>query len=283
MDSYQLQKAADYVRQQWPAAHPRVGLMLGSGWDAAGDFLHCRATLTYVDIPGLGSSTVAGHSGLLHWCDAYGVETFLFQGRRHFYEGAGWTPVATPVYMLKQFGAEALVLTNASGGIRAGLQAGDLMVLNDHINLMDGNPLIGSHDSLWGPRFPDLSHVYCPSLGKRLKRIFQTLEIPHREGVYAALTGPTYETPAEVRMLRSLGADAVGMSTVPEAILAHAAGLRVGALSCIANPAAGLQPKQITHDDVIQTSREILPRLCGVLDLLWKELADELSPTNPTA
>ena len=283
MDNHQLQKAADFVRQHWPAAHPRAGLVLGSGWDAAGDFLHCRATLTYADIPGLGSSTVTGHSGLLHWCDAHGVETFMFQGRRHCYEGAGWTPVATPVYLLKQFGAEALVLTNAAGGIRADLRGGDLMVLTDHINLMDGNPLIGPHDLFWGPRFPDLSHVYCPSLGKRLKRIFQTLEIPYRAGVYAALTGPTYETPAEVRMLRALGADAVGMSTVPEAILAHAAGLRVAALSCIANPAAGLQAKKITHDDVIQTSREILPRLRGVLDSLWKELADELGPTNPTA
>ncbi|TAN37432.1 MAG: purine-nucleoside phosphorylase [Verrucomicrobia bacterium] len=283
MDKHQLQKAADFVRQHWPAARPRVGLVLGSGWDAAGDFLHCRATLTYADIPGLGSSTVTGHSGLLHWCDAFGVETFMFQGRRHYYEGAGWTPLATPVYLLKQFSAQALVLTNAAGGIRADLQGGDLMVLNDHLNLMDGHPLIGPHDFFWGPRFPDLSRVYCPSLGKRLKRIFQTLEIPFREGVYAAMTGPTYETPAEVRMLRTLGADAVGMSTVPEAILAHAAGLRVAALSCIANPAAGLQAKEITHEDVIQTSREILPRLRGVLEQLWKELPDELGTTNPTA
>ena len=283
MDNHQLQKAADFIRERWPNARPQAGLVLGSGWNAAGDFLHCRTTLAYADIPGLGSSTVVGHSGRLHWCEANGVETFMFQGRRHYYEGAGWTPVAMPIYLLKQFGAQALVLTNAAGGIRADLQAGDLMVLTDHINLMGDNPLIGAHDPFWGPRFPDLSHVYCPSLGKRLKRIFQTLEIPLREGVYAALTGPTYETPAEVRMLRSLGTDAVGMSTVPEAILAHAAGLQVAALSCIANPAAGLHAQKIVHEDVIQTSRKILPRLRGVLEELWKELPDELGPTNPTA
>lgn len=283
MDFRQLAPAADFVRQQWPAARPRAGLMLGSGWDAAADFFHIRASLPYSAIPGLGASTVAGHSGQLHWCEAFGVETFLFQGRRHFYEGAGWAPVALPVYLLQQCGAQLLVLTNAAGGIRADLRAGDLLVLSDHLNLMGGNPLIGPHEPCWGPRFPDLSHVYDRSLGKRLERIFQTLAIPFYSGVYAALTGPTYETPAEVRMLRALGADAVGMSTVPEALLAHAAGLRVAALSCIANAAAGLQAQSLTHEDVIETSRAMMPRLRGVLENLWKELSDELVSTKPVA
>jgi len=283
MDTQQLAQAAEFVRQHWPAARPRAGLMLGSGWDAAADFFHRRASLPYADIPGLGASTVAGHSGQLHWCEASGVETFLFQGRRHFYEGAGWTPVAVPVFLLQQLGAQFLVLTNAAGGIRAGLHAGDLMVLSDHLNLMGSNPLIGPHAPVWGPRFPDLSQIYAPSLGKRLERIFQALDIPFHSGVYAALTGPTYETPAEVRMLRTLGADAVGMSTAPEALLAHAAGLRVAALSCIANAAAGLQAQPLTHADVIKTSQAALPRLRAVLEELWKELPDELVSTQPVA
>jgi purine-nucleoside phosphorylase len=283
MDTQQLARAAEFVRQHWPAARPRAGLMLGSGWDAAADFFHRRASLPYSDIPGLGASTVAGHSGQLHWCEASGVETFLFQGRRHFYEGVGWTPVAVPVFLLQQLGAQLLLLTNAAGGIRADLHAGDLMVLSDHLNLMGGNPLIGPHEPVWGPRFPDLSQVYARSLGKRLERIFQALDIPFRSGVYAALTGPTYETPAEVRMLRALGADAVGMSTVPEALLAHAAGLRVAALSCIANAAAGLQAQPLTHADVIKTSQAALPRLRAVLEELWKELPDELVSTQPVA
>ena len=283
MDQHQLKQAAEFVAQQWPAARPRAGLMLGSGWDAAADFLRIRASLPYSDIPGLGASTVEGHSGQLHWCAAFGVETFLFQGRRHFYEGAGWTPVAVPVYLLKHFGAQLLFLTNAAGGIRADLRAGDLMVLNDHLNLIGSNPLIGPHDPCWGPRFPDLSRLYVPSLGHRLARIFQALEIPFRSGVYAALPGPTYETPAEVRMLRALGADAVGMSTVPEALLAHAAGLKVGALSCIANAAAGLLAQALTHQDVIETSQAALPRLRAVLENLWKELPDELVSTQPVA
>ena len=283
MNADVLKQAADFVRQRWPEAKPRAGLVLGSGWDAAGDFLHCRATLSYADIPGLGSATVAGHSGRLHWCKAHGCETFLFQGRRHYYEGMGWTPVALPVYLLKHFGAQVLVLTNAAGGIHTDLRAGDLLVLRDHLNLMPGNPLIGPHNPLWGPRFPDLSAVYCPSLARQLERIFSSMGIPYRSGVYAAVTGPAFETPAEVRAYRNMGADAVGMSTVPEAILAHAAGLRVAAISCIANPAAGLHPQKITHEDVLKTSYESMPRLRGVLESLWKELPHELGPKNPAA
>jgi purine-nucleoside phosphorylase len=283
MDKHQLARAAEYVKQHWPMAKPRAGLILGSGWDAAADFFKKRATLSYGVIPGLGASTVAGHSGQLHWCEAFGVETFLFQGRRHFYEGADWTAVATPVYLMKHFGVQALMLTNAAGGLHENLDAGDLMVIADHINLMGNNPFIGPHDPAWGPRFPDLSQVYCPRLGKKLEQIFQALEIPFRSGVYAAVTGPTFETPAEVRLLRALGADAVGMSTVPEAVLAHSAGLRLAALSCIANRAAGLHPRELTHEEVIKNTQAALPRLRSVLENFWKELRNELATTHPTA
>lgn len=283
MDKQKLGKAVEFVNRQWPTARPRAGLVLGSGWDAAADFFKHRAILSYADIPGLGASTVAGHNGRLVWCEAFGVETFLFQGRRHFYEGADWTPVAIPVHLLKHFGAQLLVLTNAAGGLHESLDAGDLMVLSDHLNLMADNPLIGPHDPAWGQRFPDLSQVYCPRLGKRLERIFKALEIPFCSGIYAAVTGPSFETPAEVRMLRILGADAVGMSTVPEAILGHSAGLRLAAISCIANRAAGLHPQQLTHEDVLKTLQAALPNLRKVLANFWKELQDELNPTDPTA
>ncbi|MCX6998387.1 MAG: purine-nucleoside phosphorylase [Kiritimatiellaeota bacterium] len=242
-----------------------------------------RDTLAYGDVPGLGGAAVHGHAGQVLWAECGGVETLVFQGRRHYYEGDGWTPVALPVFLLRQLGAELLVLTNAAGGLHADLDASDLMIITDHLNLMGDHPLIGPHDPAWGPRFPDMSQVYCPKLGQRLGRIFEALHLPVRRGVYAAVTGPTYETPAEVRLLRSLGADAVGMSTVPEALLARAAGLRVAGLSCIANRAAGLQPQALTHADVLQAARAMLPKLRAVLEHFWKELPHELGPTHPAA
>ena len=283
LDNDSLQQAVAHVRLRWPLARPRAGLILGSGWGAAVAPFRVRETMPYGDVPGLGSAAVPGHAGHLLWAECGGVETLVFQGRRHFYEGDGWTPVALPVFLLRQLGAELLVLTNAAGGLHLDLDAGDLMIISDHLNLMGDHPLIGPHNPVWGPRFPDLSQVYCPQLVQRLERILQTLHLPVHRGVYAALTGPTYETPAEVRMLRGLGADAVGMSTVPEAILARAAGLRVAGLSCIANRAAGLQPRPLTHEDVMETTRALLPKLRAVLEQFWKELPHELSPTHPAA
>ena len=283
MDQALLRQAVEQVRQRWPQVRPRAGLILGSGWDGALEAFQVRDTLAYAELPGLGAAAVDGHAGRLCWAACGGVETLVFQGRRHFYEGADWTPVALPVFLLRQLGAELLVLTNAAGGLHPDLDAGDLMIITDHLNLMGDHPLIGPHDPAWGPRFPDLSQVYCLRLGQRLERIFQTLHLPVRCGVYAAVTGPTYETPAEVRMLRGLGADAVGMSTVPEALLARAAGLRVAGISCIANRAAGLQPRPLTHEDVMETTRALLPKLRAVLEQFWKELPHELGPTHPVA
>ena len=283
LDNPVLQQAVAQVRQRWPLAQPRAGLILGSGWGEAVQPFRVRDTLAFGDVPGLGGTAVHGHAGQLLWAECGGVETLVFQGRRHFYEGNGWTPVALPVFLLRQLGAEVLMLTNAAGGLHADLDAGDLMIITDHLNLMGDHPLIGPHEPAWGPRFPDMSQVYCPKLGQRLGLIFEALHLPVRRGVYAAVTGPTYETPAEVRLLRSLGADAGGMSTVPEAVLARAAGLRVAGISCIANRAAGLHSRELTHDDVMQTARAMLPKLRAVLEHFWKELDHELVSTHPAA
>ena len=283
LDYTVLQQAVARVRQRWPDARPRAGLILGSGWGEAVQPFRIRDALPYDAVPGLGAAAVTGHAGQLLLADGGGVETLIFQGRRHFYEGVGWTPVALPVYLLRQLGAEALVLTNAAGGLHRELDAGDLMIITDHLNLMGDSPLIGPHNPVWGPRFPDLSAVYCSRLAARLETGFRALSLPVRRGVYAALTGPVYETPAEVRMLRGLGADAVGMSTVPEALLARAAGLRVAGLSCIANRAAGLQPRALAHADVLAATQALLPKLRALLELFWKELPHELGPTHPAA
>ena len=272
------------------------GLILGSGWRAAATAFKIQGRLNYRAIPGLGCPTVAGHDGALLWGTCSGLETFVFLGRRHWYEGAGWEPVAFPIYLLKAFGASLVVLTNAAGGIRDDLVPGALMVIDDHINAMGVHPLVGPHDACWGARFPDQTQVYDADLRRRMDRAAKHLGQPLAHGVYLAASGPTYETPAEIRAFRAWGADAVGMSTVPEALLAHAAGLRVGALSFIANRAAGLPAGvssvvrrcrtkaegqaqagfgdlPLAHAEITATAESAAPVMSRLLQELWKELA----------
>jgi len=248
MNMAMLSQGAQAVRTAFPAAKPVAGLILGSGWRAAATSFEMHGRLDYCAIPGLGRPTVAGHDGSLLWGTCSGLETFVFLGRRHWYEGAGWESVALPIYLLKAFGASLVVLTNAAGGIPADLTPGTLMVIDDHINAMGVHPLVAPHDPGWGARFPDLTQVYDADLRRRMARAAERLGQPLAHGVYLATSGPTYETPAEIRAFRLWGADAVGMSTVPEASLAHAAGLRVGALSFIANRAAGLGDRPLGDD-----------------------------------
>lgn len=204
----------------------------------------------------MGKTTVSGHAGILLWAELAGLETLIFQGRRHWYEGIGWEPVAFPVYLLKKLGARAVILTNSAGGIRFDLRGGTLMAIEDHINGMGVNPLPGRHDDFWGKRFVDQTGVYDPGLLSLLKAAAHKKKIPLKQGVYIAVSGPTYETPAEIRAFRRLGADAVGMSTVPEAILANAAGLRVLGISLISNPAADVGNKPISHEEVCKTGKK---------------------------
>lgn len=274
MNLAMLSKGAQAVRTAFPAAKPVGGLILGSGWRAAATAFEVQGRLDYCAIPGLGRPTVAGHDGALLWGTCSGLETFVFLGRRHWYEGAGWESVAFPIYLLKAFGASLVVLTNAAGGIRADLAPGTLMVIDDHINAMGAHPLVGPHDESWGARFPDQTQVYDADLRRRMDRAAERLGQSLAHGVYLAASGPTYETPAEIRAFRAWGADAVGMSTVPEALLAHAAGLRVGALSFIANRAAGLGNSPLAHAEITAAANSAAPVMSRLLQGLWKELAE---------
>jgi purine-nucleoside phosphorylase len=268
-----LNKAAETVARQWPDARPRCGLICGSGWSEVVGAFESKGVIEYGQIPGLGVPGVVGHAGRLVRAAGPGPETLIFQGRRHWYEGEGWTPIALPVFILKKLGASILVVTNAAGGIRKDLKPGDLMVLDDHINFLGANPLIGPHQPVWGPRFPDQSQVYDAKLRALADRAGRAAGVKPAHGVYLAGSGPTYETPAEIRAYRALGADAVGMSTVPEALLAHAAGIRVLGISCITNFAAGISPTNLSHEEVTATTQATMPRMKSFITALWKELA----------
>jgi len=251
-----LENSCGIARRRFKGCRPLCGLILGSGWEEALAEFEVKESIPYSALPAMGLTTVAGHRGLLHRAEMAGVEALVFQGRRHWYEGAGWDPVALPLYILKRLGAGAVILTNSAGGIRPGLERGVFMVISDHVNAMGANPLQGKHDDFWGKRFPDQTNVYDPELRSALVRGARRIKIRVAEGVYLAVPGPVYETPAEVRACRALGADAVGMSTVPEAVLACAAGMRVLGISLISNRAAGLGAAKLDHDEVRQAGRE---------------------------
>jgi purine-nucleoside phosphorylase len=277
MNNAQFQAAIDALQALVPDARPRWALVLGSGWGVVADAFPARREIAYADIPGLGNTQVQGHAGRLLIAPLGGADLLIFQGRRHWYEGVGWQPLALPTVLSAALGVTTMVLTNAAGGIRADLRPGDLMVIDDHINAMGANPLIGPHDPRWGARFPDMSAVYAPALRAAFDAAAQTAASPVKHGVYLATSGPTYETPAEIRAFRTLGADAVGMSTVPEAILAHAAGMRVAGLSCITNLAAGVSQTPLSHAEVIAESQRAQSRMRALLVEFFKILAKDLA------
>ncbi|MBN1270090.1 MAG: purine-nucleoside phosphorylase [Kiritimatiellae bacterium] len=275
-----MEKAAAMVRHEWPDARPACGLILGSGWGDVARAFAVSDSISYEVIPGLGRTGVAGHAGQLLRADHAGLQTLIFQGRRHWYEGEGATPLALPIYVLKQMGAATVVLTNAAGGIREDFAPGDLMCLDDHINMLGINPLGGPPNPFWGPRFADQTTVYDPALREALDRAAAKAGVDLKHGVYIAVSGPTYETPAEIRAWRALGADAVGMSTVPEAMLANAAGLKVLGLSCITNLAAGISSAPLTHAEVTAATRQVMPRMTNLLSKLWEEMANAQAHTQ---
>jgi purine-nucleoside phosphorylase len=262
-----LENAAETLKKQWPNSRPACGLILGSGWgDAIADFEGDE--LSYEKIPGFGKTGVTGHAGKLRRTEVAGIELYIFQGRRHWYEGEGWTPVILPVYILHAMGAQTVLLTNAAGGIRSDLAPGTLMTISDHINMLGSNPLIGPYNPRLGTRFPDQSEVYSKKLQESLIRAGADAR-----GVYVATSGPTFETPSEINQFRAMGADAVGMSTVPEAILANALGMKVAGLSCICNWAAGISPAKLTHEEVNQTAAIAMPRMKNTINTFIKEIA----------
>lgn len=272
MDISTLNEAWAAVHRKWLLAKPGCGIVLGSGWGDIASLFNVKDAVAYADLPGLGAASVQGHAGRLLWCELNGIETFVFQGRRHFYEGAGWTPVAMPIFFLRKAGASTIVLTNAAGGIAEDLAPGSFLAISDHINMMGSHPLVGPYAHEWGERFPDQTRVY----DAKMRRVFLDAAFRRgcaaREGVYLAVSGPVYETPAEVQAFKRLGADAVGMSTVPEASLANAAGLRVLGISCITNHAAGLAAGPLSHNEVRRVMDDAAGRIAPVLAEIWPEI-----------
>jgi purine-nucleoside phosphorylase len=255
------------------ASKPTCGMILGSGWSQALSDENVVARISYAAIPGLGSSAVAGHAGELRLIRCHDITLVAFCGRRHWYEGDGWTPVVLPVELMRRLGVHDVLLTNAAGGINPKLSPGDFLLVNDHINTAGINPLQGPVQAGWGPRFPDQSQVYNRDLRRMLLAAAKDAGIALTEGVYAFTAGPTYETPAEIRAYAAMGADAVGMSTVPDAMVANAAGLRVAALSCISNMAAGISGPHLSHEDVLAATQRATPVMHQLLDGFLARLA----------
>ena len=264
------QRAAEQIRSN-AKARPLAAIVLGSGLGAFADELTESTSLAYKEIAGFAQATVEGHAGRLVIGKAGEVPIAAMQGRFHFYEGYSLEDVTFPIRVLKSLGVRTLILTNAAGSLNTEFTPGSLMVISDHINLMGVNPLIGRNDERFGPRFPDLTSTYDPDLQNIVIEEAKGLNIDMRRGVYAALTGPSYETPAEIHMVRTLGADAVGMSTVPEAIVARHMDMRVIGISCITNLAAGVSDRPVDHSQVIATGErvreqftELLRRVIGI-------------------
>lgn len=251
-----IETSADYIKGKISKS-PEIALILGSGLGVLAEEIEEKVIIEYKDIPGFPISTVQGHKGQLVFGKLSGKNVVAMQGRFHFYEGYKIQDVVFPVRVMKAIGVEKLIVTNAAGGVNTNFIPGDLMIINDHINFGGVNPLIGPNFDELGARFPDMSRPYNREFISIAKKVAEELEISIQEGVYSFVTGPTYETPAEVKMLRILGADATGMSTVPEVIVANHAKMRVLGISCITNMASGILDQPLTHEEVIETTEKV--------------------------
>ncbi len=251
---------------------PTIGLILGSGLGVLADEIEQPIRLPYTQIPEFPVSTVEGHAGQFVFGKLEGREVVAMQGRFHYYEGYSMEEVTFPVRVMKELGVKTLIVTNAAGGVNESFAPGDLMIIKDHINQMGQNPLIGPNDDELGVRFPDLSSAYSARLRQIAKEEAQQLQLQLKEGVYIGNTGPSYETPAEIRMARKLGGDAVGMSTVPEVIVSRHAGLDVLGISCISNMAAGILPEPLSHEEVIETTERVKIDFMSLVKAIIKRL-----------
>ncbi len=256
--------AKTFIQKQKPNFTPKLGLILGSGLSEIATSLEDATVIPYGDIPGFIQTTISGHAGVLTLGYLNGVPAVCLQGRIHYYEGFNNETVKTYIRTLKLLGAEILFLTNAAGSLHQDVPAGNLMMITDHINFQGHNPLIGPNDEAFGPRFFGMEEAYDLELRELLTTVAKNLELHLAQGIYAALLGPMFETPAEIRALRLLGVDAVGMSTVPEVIVARHCGLRVVAVSAITNLAAGMNKEALTHEDTLlhgQKAAKIMQKL----------------------
>ena len=281
-------EAADFIRGRY-AAKPKIAIVLGSGLGAFADELASAVSIPYTDIPHFATATVEGHAGQLVLGDVDGVQVVVQKGRFHFYEGYSMDAVTFPMRVFGLMDVDTVILTNAAGSLSTEMVPGSLMLISDHLNCIGENPLRGANDSRFGPRFPDMTNVYDHQLQELVvttasdisrERVANGIDkVPvdflHR-GVYCGLAGPTYETPAEIRMYRLLGADALGMSTVPEAIIARHQGMRVAGISCITNFAAGMTDEVINHDHVMETGE----RVADIFKELLRRVVKQLNRAN---
>jgi purine-nucleoside phosphorylase len=255
---------------EWLTRHggapPDIAVVLGSGLGDFAEALDDRNTFAYGDIPHWPASAVVGHAGKLVIGTLTGRRVAALAGRVHFYEGHDLRTVTFAMRAVGRLGVKSVILTNAAGGINLTFKPGTLMLIDDHINLMGSNPLVGPNDERFGPRFPDMTHVYSKRLRELAGEAARDRGLALAHGVYVALHGPSYETPAEIRYLRTIGADAVGMSTVPEAIVARQMGIEVLGISCITNPAAGVLPKPLVHDEVMEVARRVRTEFASLLE-----------------
>ncbi|WP_138186577.1 purine-nucleoside phosphorylase [Paenibacillus alvei] len=266
-----IQEAAAYIRSKISET-PEVGLILGSGLGVLAELVEQPVTIAYGDIPHFPVSTVEGHAGELLIGKIAGRTVAMMKGRFHMYEGYGPELTAFPVRVMKAIGVSKLLVTNAAGGINTSYKPGDLMIISDHLNMTGRNPLIGANDNRLGVRFPDMSQAYSPQLRQKAKDVAAAQGVELQEGVYVGFLGPNYETPAEIRMLRVLGGDAVGMSTVSEVIVAQHAGMEVLGISCISNMAAGILDQPLSHDEVMETAElvrdQFLKLVIGIIPVM---------------
>ncbi|GAB4564430.1 MAG: purine-nucleoside phosphorylase [Haliangiales bacterium] len=268
-----LEETAAFLRARLGARVPRIGLILGSGLGRFADTLEDAIAIEYRDIPHFEASTVPGHAGRLVCGTCAGALCVAMQGRLHLYEGHSAATATFPIRSLIHLGARSFVITNAAGGMHPAWEPGTLMLIRDHINFMPDHPLRGPNDERLGPRFPDMTQAYDPALRALAKQAARALGVELQEGVYLASTGPTYETPAEVRMMRTLGADACGMSTVPEVIVARHMGARVLGISCITNKAAGITGEPLSHDEVTEAAARVRSQFQRLIEAILAKLA----------
>src|SRR5437763_5889146 len=274
-DFVTAESAATFLLSQ-TSLRPRIGLVLGSGLGAFADELSESTRYPYGQIPLFPRSTAIGHAGQVVMGKAEGIPLAAMQGRVHLYEGYSPQQVAFPMRVFGRMGVRAVILTNAAGGINLKYKQGALVVVTDHINLQGQNPLVGATDDRFGPRFPDMTHAYCQEYRAMVLTAAKTLGKTVNEGVYAAMLGPSYETPAEIRYLRTMGADLVGMSTISEVVAARQMGIKVLAISCVTNMAAGILDKPINHEEVLETGRRVRGDFIALLRAVLPRIAEDI-------
>ena len=266
-----MENTVEFIKKQIKYFTPEIGIILGSG---LGDFAEIENAIIipYEDIPGFEKSLVQGHKGQLVFAEINEKNVVMMQGRYHFYEGYSMQTITYPIKIMRKLGVKTLIITNAAGAIDGSFIPGELMFITDHINFMGTNPLIGINDNNMGTRFPDMSEIYSKELIEKAEETAERLSVEYQKGIYIATTGPSYETPAEIKMYRTMGADAVGMSTVPEAIVAKWSGMEILGISCLTNYAAGISDNPLNHEEVIDTANKVKENFKKLLSEFIKKL-----------